>query len=161
MQCWNEFDHEIFPNGTIHCIHAQILQYWSKWDDLGIFGKVRSRGETFMVNTFTFESLIMMNFEAEVCKFQHVKFFSKCQVIYLNIPTCLTFYVSFKWDNFFIKVVYISNTFKMITNFMSFGFRMIELCIFEVEENHLFNGIGQKWPIMFQHRKWFSKKNYL
>jgi hypothetical protein len=44
----------------------------------------------------------------------------------------------------FIKVVDISKTLKLVTNFMSFGFEMIELCIFEVWKNHLINGIGQK-----------------
>ena len=29
--------------------------------------------------------------------FNILKFFSKCQAIYLNIPPCLTFYGSFKW----------------------------------------------------------------
>ena len=51
-----------------------------------------------MFNTFPFEACIMMNFEVEVWKFQHVEIFSKCQAIYLNIPPCLTFYVSFKWE---------------------------------------------------------------
>ena len=40
----------------------------------------------------------MENFDVEVWKFQHVEIFSKCQAIYLNIPHCLTFYVSFKWE---------------------------------------------------------------
>jgi hypothetical protein len=44
----------------------------------------------------------------------------------------------------FIEVVALSKNFKMVTNFMSFGFEMIELCIFEVWKNHLINGIGQK-----------------
>jgi hypothetical protein len=65
-------------------------------DELGLFGKVRSIGTTFMFNTFPIEAYIMMNFEVEVWKFQHVEIFSKCQAIYLNIPPCLTFYVSFK-----------------------------------------------------------------
>jgi hypothetical protein len=51
-----------------------------------------------MFNTFPFEACIMMNFEGEAWKFQHVENFSKCQPIYLNIPPCLTFYVSFKWE---------------------------------------------------------------
>jgi hypothetical protein len=65
-------------------------------DELGLFGKVRSRETTFMFNTFPFGACIMMNFEVDVWKFQHVEIFSKCQAIYLNIPPCLTFYVSFK-----------------------------------------------------------------
>ena len=35
------------------------------------------------------------------------------------------------WKRVFIKVVALSKTFKMVTNLMSFGFEMIELCIFE------------------------------
>ena len=52
-----------------------------------------------MFNNFSFGAWNMNNFEAEVWKFQHVEKFSKCQVIYLSIPPCLTFYVSFKWEN--------------------------------------------------------------
>jgi hypothetical protein len=44
----------------------------------------------------------------------------------------------------FIKVLALSKTFKMVKNLTSFGFGMNGLCIFEVEENHLFNGIGPK-----------------
>jgi hypothetical protein len=65
-------------------------------DEIGLFGKVISRGTTFMFNTFSFGACNMENFEVEVWKFQHIKKFSKCQAIYLNIPPCLTFYVSFK-----------------------------------------------------------------
>ena len=51
-----------------------------------------------MLDTFSSGTWIMVNFEVEVWKFQHVEIFSKCQAIYLNIPSCLTFYVSFKWE---------------------------------------------------------------
>jgi hypothetical protein len=43
-----------------------------------------------------------------------------------------------------MKVVALSNLFNLVTNLTSFGFGMKELCILEVEENHLFNGIGPK-----------------
>ena len=49
----------------------------------------------------------------------------------------------------FIKVISLSKFFRMVTNLTSFGFVMKELCILEVEENHLFNGNGPKCPIMF------------
>ena len=65
-------------------------------DELGIFGKVRSRGTTFMLDTFSFEPWIMMNFEVEVGKIKHVKKNSKCQAICSLIPPWLTFYVSLK-----------------------------------------------------------------
>ena len=48
-----------------------------------------------------------------------------------------------------MKVVALSNLFNLITNLTLFGFGMNELCILEVEENHLFNGNGPKWPIYF------------
>ena len=58
----------------------------------------------------------MVNFEVEVWKFQHVEIFSKCQVIYLNIPPCLTFYVSFKWEKClhqsFISFEYLKNGYQ-------------------------------------------------
>ena len=50
---------------------------FSKWYDFGIFGKVRSRGTTFMLNTFSFEAWIMMNFKVEVWKIKHIKKSSK------------------------------------------------------------------------------------
>jgi hypothetical protein len=49
--------------------HAQTTQTLSKMDEIGLFGKVRSRGTTLMLNTFPFEACIMMNFEVEVWKF--------------------------------------------------------------------------------------------
>jgi hypothetical protein len=65
-------------------------------DEIRLFGKVRSRGTTFMLDTFSFEAWIMMNFEVEVGKIKHVKKNSKCQAICSLIPPWLTFYVSFK-----------------------------------------------------------------
>jgi hypothetical protein len=65
-------------------------------DEIRLFGKVRSGGTTFMFNIFSFRAWNMENFEVEVWKFEHVEIFSKCQAIYLNIPPCLTFYMSFK-----------------------------------------------------------------
>ena len=82
-------------------------------DEIGIFGNVRSRGTTFMFNSFPFEACTMMNFEVDVWKFQHIENVSKCQVIYLNIPPCLTFYVSFKLEKC-IHQSYIS--FKYLQN---------------------------------------------
>ena len=57
------------PNGHPTLTHAQVTHTLSKWDELGLFGKVRSRGTTFTFNTFSFEAWIMMNFEVEVWKF--------------------------------------------------------------------------------------------
>ena len=53
--------------------HAQTTQTLSKMNEVRLFGKVRSRGTTIMLNTFPFESFIMMNFEVEVWKFKLVK----------------------------------------------------------------------------------------
>jgi hypothetical protein len=64
--------------------------------ELEFFGKFGSRGTSLMLNTFSFGAWVMVNFEVEVWKFQHVENFPKCKVIYLNIPPYLTFYVSFK-----------------------------------------------------------------
>ena len=66
-----------------------------------------------MFNTFSFGAWNMENFEVEVWKFQHVEKFSKCQAIYLNIPPCLTFYVSFKWETYLHKSC---NYFKDLKN---------------------------------------------
>ena len=55
--------------------HAQPMHSLSKMDEFELFGKVRSGGTTFMLNTFPFEACIMMNFEVEVWKFQHVEIF--------------------------------------------------------------------------------------
>ena len=49
--------------------HAQPIQFLSKMDELGLFGKVRSRGTTLMFNTFPFGAWNMNNFEVEVLKF--------------------------------------------------------------------------------------------
>jgi hypothetical protein len=38
-------------------------------DEIGLFGKVRSRGTTFMFNTFPFGAWNLKNFEVEVWKF--------------------------------------------------------------------------------------------
>ena len=42
-------------------------------NELRLFGNFRSRGITFMFNTFSFEAFIMMNFEVDVLKFKHIK----------------------------------------------------------------------------------------
>ena len=41
-------------------------------DDPGLFGKERSKGTTFKLNTFSFEAWIMMNFEVEVWEIKHI-----------------------------------------------------------------------------------------
>ena len=51
-----------------------------------------------MLNTFSFGAWNLEKFEVEVWKNLTYKFFSKCQAICLNIPPCLTFYRSFKWE---------------------------------------------------------------
>jgi hypothetical protein len=71
-----------------------------------------------MLNTFPFGTCIMVNFEVEVWKFQHVGKISKCQVTYFIIPPCLTFYVNSKWERCIHKS-YIS--FKEIKNGHQFG----------------------------------------
>ena len=76
--------------------HAQTTQTLSKMDEIGLFWNFRSRGTTLMLNIFPFETCIMVNFEVEVWKFQHVKVFSKCQAICSIIPPWLTFHVSSK-----------------------------------------------------------------
>jgi hypothetical protein len=58
--------------------HAQPIQFLSKMDKLELFGKARSKGTTFMFNTFPFEACIMIKFKVEVWKFQHIKKISKC-----------------------------------------------------------------------------------
>jgi hypothetical protein len=84
------------PNGPSTLSHAQVIHSLSKWDEFGLLGKVRSRGKTFMLNTFSFEGCIMVNFEVEIWKIKHVTNNSKCQAICSLIPYWLTFYVSFK-----------------------------------------------------------------
>ena len=56
----------IMPNGDPTLIHVKVTHTLSKWDETDLFEKVRSRGTTFMLNTFSLEALIMMNFEVEV-----------------------------------------------------------------------------------------------
>ena len=73
-----------------------------------------------MLNTFSFESWIMMNFEVEVGIIKHVKNISKCQAICSLIPPWLSFYVSFKWEGFlhqsciYLKVLQIGYKFDLI-----------------------------------------------
>ena len=78
--------------------HAQPMHFSSKMNEFELFGKVRSRGTTFMFNTFSFEAWNLKKFKVEVWKFLTYQIFSKCQAICLNIPPCLTFYMSFKWE---------------------------------------------------------------
>jgi hypothetical protein len=61
-----------------------------------LFGKVRSRGTSLMLNTFSFGAWNFEKFEVEVWKNLAYQKFSKCQAICLNVPPCLTFYMSFK-----------------------------------------------------------------
>ena len=86
----------IMPNGDPSSCHAQVTHTLFKWYEIGHFGKVRLRGRTIMLKTVPFGTCIMMNFEVEVWKFQHVEIFSNCQVTYSIIPPCLTSYVSSK-----------------------------------------------------------------
>ena len=72
----------IMPNGHPTLSHAQVTHTLSKWD----FGKVRSRGTTFMLDTFAFEAWIMMNFEVEVWKIKHINRNSKYQAICSLLP---------------------------------------------------------------------------
>ena len=53
-----------------------------------------------MLNTFSFGAWIMVNLKVEVWKKLTYQNFSKCQAICLNIPPCLTFYMTFKWETF-------------------------------------------------------------
>ena len=78
--------------------HAQPMHSLSKMNEFELFGKVRSRGTTFMFNTFSFGAWNLEKFEVEVWKILTYQNFSKCQAICLNIPPCLTFYGSFKWE---------------------------------------------------------------
>ena len=76
----------IMPNGHPTLSHAQVTHTLSKWDEFELFGKVRSRGITLMLNTFSFESWIMMNFEVEVWKIKHIKKKSKYLAICSLLP---------------------------------------------------------------------------
>jgi hypothetical protein len=67
-----ESEGEIHPNGPLKRTHVQVLQFLAKSDNIGLFGKVRSRGTTFMLNKFPFEAWTMMNFEVEVWKIKHI-----------------------------------------------------------------------------------------
>jgi hypothetical protein len=84
------------PNGPSTLSHAQVIHSLSKWDEFGLLGKVRSRGKTFMLNTFSFEAWIMMNFEVEVWKIKHIKKNSKYQAICSLLPPWITFSMDFK-----------------------------------------------------------------
>ena len=70
MQLCMESGSTNMPNGHPTLSHAQVTHTWSKWDEYGIFGKVRSRGTTFMLKSFSFEAWIMMNFEMDVWRNQ-------------------------------------------------------------------------------------------
>jgi hypothetical protein len=74
------------PNGHPTLSHAQITHTLSKWDEFKLFGKVRSRGITFMLKTFSFEAWIMINFEVEVRRIKHIKTISKYQAICSLLP---------------------------------------------------------------------------
>ena len=51
---------------------ASPLLLWPNVVIFGRFGMVRSRETTFMLNTFSFEACIMMNFELEVWEIKHI-----------------------------------------------------------------------------------------
>ena len=120
MQSCMKCGSENHPNGSSHCTHAQALHSWSKWDDLGLFGKVRSRGKTLMLNTFSFEAWTMMNFEVEVWEIKHIWKFSKSQVKCSLFPPWITFSMDFKWEAFFnescssFKPIQFSHEFDLI-----------------------------------------------
>ena len=94
---------ENHPNGTSHCTHVQVLHSLAKLGDFSLFRKVRSRGTTFMLNTFPFEAWIMMNFEVEVWEIKHIWKFSKSQVKCSLLPPWITFSMDFKWERFLHK----------------------------------------------------------
>ena len=140
MEVWSLIFAKWWCNVQAMCNPFNSRPKWMKLD----FMERLDKGNKFDVQNFFIRTWNMENFEVEVWKFQHVEKFTKCQAIYFNILPCLTFYVSFKWEKCLHQSCISLNTLKMVTNFMSFGFRMIELCIFEVWKNHLFNGVGKK-----------------
>ena len=71
--------------------------------ELGFVGKFGSRGRSLMLNTFSFGAWNLEIFEVEVWKNLTYQNISKCQAICLNIPSCLTFYMSFKWEKCLYK----------------------------------------------------------
>ena len=86
------------PNGPSTCTHALVLCYFGQMRWSWMFWNGEVKGNKFHVEHFSFGAWNMENLEVEVWKFQHVENFTKCQAIYFNIPPCLTFYVSSKWE---------------------------------------------------------------
>ena len=111
----------------------------AKWGDLGRFGMVRSRETTFMLNTFSFEACIMMNFQLEVWEIKHIWKFSKSQVKCSLFPPWITFSMDFKWEAFFnescssFKPIQFSHKFDLIwilhegvMHFRSWGISLVQ-----------------------------------
>jgi hypothetical protein len=85
MHLCMKYGSENHPNGISHCTHVQVLHSLSKWDDFELFGKMRSRETTIMLNMFSFEAWIMMNFKVEVWEIKHIwkkfKYQVKCSLL--------------------------------------------------------------------------------
>ena len=69
-------------------LSPKILKYfYLSYSELKLFfGKVRSRGTSLMLNTFSFGAWNLEIFEVEVWKNLTYQKNSKCQAICLNIP---------------------------------------------------------------------------